>query len=100
MSRPQSIHPNSLAAFHSEEPRLSKRASAILAWITEAGPRTDRQIAYGMGFGENLNAVRPRCSELIQAGLLMEVCSRKCPVTGKTVRVVDVRRARQIELLS
>lgn len=90
------IHANSVAAYRVEEPRLSARAAAILAWVAEHGPHTDREIAYGMGFGENLNAVRPRVTEMLEPphARLMEVCSRRCPVTGKNVRVVDVRRAR------
>jgi hypothetical protein len=98
------MHENSVAAFREEEPKLSARAAAILEWVRTHGPHTDREIAYGMGFGENLNAVRPRITELMESphARLMEVCSRRCPKTGKTVRVVDVRRARwkQPELLS
>lgn len=89
-----SVHQNSIDAYNAEEPKLSKRAEAVLAWITAQGPRTDRQVAYGMGFGENLNAVRPRITELIDAGHLMEVGDVICPVTKKRVRRVDVRRAR------
>ena len=99
MSRPQAMHQNSLAAYRVEEPRLSKRATAILAWITEAGPRTDRQVMQGMGFTD-MNAVRPRITELIDAHLLMEVGDITCPVTGKRVRRVDIRRPRQMDLLS
>jgi hypothetical protein len=89
-----SVHQNSIDAYHAEEDRLSRRARAVLSWIREQGPRTDRQIAYGMGFGENLNAVRPRITELIDAALLMEVGDVICPITKKRVRRVDVRRAR------
>lgn len=92
------VHANSIEAFHSQEAKLSRRAQAVLQWVTEHGPRTDREIAYGMGYGENLNAVRPRITELIDAGKLMEVCSRRCDITRKTVRVVDIRRARQPSL--
>lgn len=95
MSRPQEMHRNSLQAFYADEPKLSRRAEQILAWIAERGPRTDREVAYGMGFGENLNAVRPRITELIDSHKLMEVGDVKCPVTGKRVRRVDVRRPRQ-----
>lgn len=94
------IHDNSLQAFRQEEPKLNRRATAILAWIQEHGPRTDREVMQGMGFAEP-NAVRPRVTELIQSGKLMEVCNRICPVTGKRVRVVDIRRPRgQISLFS
>jgi DNA-binding CsgD family transcriptional regulator len=99
MSRPQAMHQNSIAAYRAEEPRLSKRAAAVLAWVTEHGPHTDRQVAAGMGFSHR-SAVQPRITELVEQGLLMEVCSRKCPETGKTVRVVDIRRPRQMDLLS
>ena len=89
MSRPQAMHQNSLAAFRSEEPRLSKRAAAILDWITEAGPRTDRQVMQGMGFTD-MNSVRPRITEAIDLGTLVEVGEKVCPVTHKTVRIVDL----------
>jgi hypothetical protein len=91
------IHSNSLSAHREEKSKLSKRAEAIYAWILERGPKTDREVMQGMGFSEP-NAVRPRLTELVAAGRLMEVCSRKCPVTGKTVRVLDIRRARQFSL--
>lgn len=97
------MHEHSLATFREEEPKLSKRAAAIRAWVERHGPHTDREIAYGMGFGENLNAVRPRITEMLEApgAVLMQVCSRRCPVTGKPVRVVDVNRPRgQRELFS
>lgn len=99
MSRPQAMHANSLACYRAEEGRLSKRAAAILAWITEAGPRTDRQVMQGMGFTD-MNAVRPRITELIDANLLMEVGDVTCPTTGKRVRRVDIRRPRQLDLIS
>ncbi len=87
------MHDNSLQAYRSEESKLSRRALAILEWITEYGPHTDRGVMRGMGFTEP-NSVRPRITELIEAGKLMEVCSRVCQVTHKRVRVVDVRKPR------
>lgn len=87
------MHSHSLDAYQAEEAKLSKRAEAVLEWITTHGPHTDREVMRGMGFSEP-NAVRPRITELIDAGKLMEVCERRCPVTGKTVRVVDIKRAR------
>lgn len=87
-----SVHGNSIEAFHQEESKLSARALAVIGWIRIHGEATDRQIAYGMGFGENLNAVRPRITELIERGGLREVRNARCFVTGKTVRVVDLPR--------
>jgi predicted HTH transcriptional regulator len=87
------IHENSRSAYEAEETKLSARAQAVLAWILKHGPHTDREVMSGMGFTD-MNSVRPRISELIDAGKLMEVCSRRCPVTNKSVRVVDVRGQR------
>lgn len=92
------MHDNSLSAYRVEETKLSRRAEAVLAWITQHGPHTDREVMRGMGFSEP-NAVRPRITELIDAGKLMEVGGIRCPVTGKTVRRVDIRRPRQLELV-
>ena len=87
------IHANSLAAFHSELPRLSAREWAIYEWIVKHGPATDRQVMIGLGFTD-MNAVRPRCTELIDANRLMEVGDIRCPTTGKMVRRLDIRRPR------
>jgi predicted HTH transcriptional regulator len=92
------IHDNSIQAYRAEETKLSRRADAVLAWITRHGPHTDREVMEGMGFREP-NAVRPRITELIESGRLMEVGNVRCPVTGKSVRRVDIRRARQAALL-
>lgn len=96
------MHANSIATYREEAPKLKGRAAAILAWIELHGPHTDREIAYGMGFGENLNAVRPRITELLELphAKLMEVCTVRCPVTRKPVRKVDLRRPRQEALFS
>lgn len=85
------VHPNSLAAYHGSGPALSRRAQTVLDWLRAHGPATDRQAARGLGFGD-MNAVRPRITELVDLGLLRETGSRRCEVTGKTVRVVDVPR--------
>lgn len=93
----RAMHENSLAAFREEGSRLTSRALAVLGWVEQFGPATDREVMRGMGFSDP-NAVRPRLTELVQAGKLMEVCTRKDEKTGKTVRVVDIRRARQSSL--
>lgn len=93
------LHANSLSAYRAEQPRLSKRAEEILAWITEHGPHTDREVMEGMGFPD-MNNVRPRITELVKMGKLMEVGDVVCPLTKKSVRRVDIRRARQERLFS
>jgi len=85
------MHENSLDAYGAEREKLGQRAQAVLTWVRDHGPATDRDIMRGLGFTEP-NSVRPRCTELVDAGLLVEISNRRCPVTGKTVRVVDVPR--------
>lgn len=85
------IHANSIEAYHSSGPLISKRARMVLNWITANGRATDRQVARGLGF-QDMNACRPRITELLDLGALLEVGSVKCEVTGKKVRVVDIPR--------
>lgn len=83
------IHQHSIAAYHSELPKLSRRALAIMDWLELHGPSTDREIVRGMGFSD-MNSVRPRVTEAVELGALVEVSEKRCPVTGKTVRIVDL----------
>jgi hypothetical protein len=83
------IHPHSAAAYHSELPKLSRRALQILAWLELHPAKTDREIMLGLGYLD-MNSVRPRVTELVDAGRLVEVGEKSCPVTGKTVRIVDL----------
>jgi DNA-binding Lrp family transcriptional regulator len=83
------IHDHSRKAYHEEGAKLSKRARQVLDYL-ELHPRsTDREIMRGLGFVEP-NSVRPRVTELIDAGALVEVAAKQCPYTLKTVRIVDL----------
>ena len=66
--RRQRVHKHSAEAYHQALPGLNSRSLLILAWLRQHGPATDRQVMRGMGFSEP-NAVRPRLTELIDAGL-------------------------------
>lgn len=92
------IHENSIAAYHQGRKILAKRALMVCAWIELHGPSTDRQVMVGMGFTEP-NAVRPRITEAVEIGELVEVGSVRCNVTGKTVRIVG-RPPKQLDLLA
>ncbi len=89
MNRPQAVHEHSIAAYSQGEATFSRRALQVLAWIRANGRASDRQVMEGLGFREP-NAVRPRITELIDRGALLEVGSTTCPVTGKTVRLVNL----------
>jgi hypothetical protein len=84
------IHANSHAA-HADlhaAGTLSKRQALIYAWlIGHPRPWTDREVAAHLRFPD-MNCVRPRITELVGMGLLTEVGSVRCPVTGRTVRRV------------
>ena len=83
------VHPNSVTAYHEETRRMCRRAAAIYDAI---GDRrlTDREIMALMGYSD-MNAVRPRITEMVEDGILTEIGSKVCPLTGKTVRVVARR---------
>lgn len=85
------MHRHSLDAYLAEKLRLSERARTIYLWVLEHGRATDREIMRGLGFTDP-NKVRPRVTELVDACLLAEVAERRDPETGKTVRVVDLRK--------
>lgn len=86
------MHRHSLDAYLSEKMRLSARARAVYLWVLEHGMATDRQIMRGLGFTDP-NSVRPRVTELVDALLLSEVGETRDAETGKTVRLVDLRKS-------
>lgn len=83
------IHQHSIDAYHSEGVKLSRRALRILEWIELHPKVTDREVMRGLGFSD-MNSVRPRITEAVEIGALIEVGEKRCPVTGKTVRIVDL----------
>jgi cephalosporin-C deacetylase-like acetyl esterase len=84
--RTQEVHSHSHVAHAQELPRLATRAAAILAWLREHGPATDKEVMRGLGFVD-VNTVQPRITEMVDAKVLVEVGERVDPVTHKTVRV-------------
>ena len=51
---------------------------------------TAREITIRMGFGEDMNKVRPRLTELRETGKIAVTDKRYCPVTQRTVAVFKV----------
>jgi hypothetical protein len=88
MSR--TMHANSLAAYYDGElDEFTKRQREILEAFKRYGGLTDRQCMTKLGY-HDMNAVRPRITELINRGVLLEVSNPTCPVTKKTVRVCEI----------
>lgn len=82
------VHENSLKALGEELPKLTTRAEEIYRHIAEFGPKTDRQIKEALGYPD-MNMVRPRVTELIRTGRLIEIDYVIDRITKKTVRRVD-----------
>ena len=87
------MHKNSLAAFNSLDTKTRKHI--ILRLYELHGPQTDRQILQKLDFYD-MNAVRPRISELIDEGILKECGDTLDEETGRTVRVVRVKLQSEI----
>jgi hypothetical protein len=87
------VHRNSLAAYETGRiDRFPQRARNILALFERKRiPMTDRAVMIGLGHFD-MNAVRPRITELVEAGVLIEVSTTIDPETKKTVRVVDLAK--------
>ncbi len=83
------IHPNSSAAYAAitDEGITANRCRLILAFLRNHGASTERDVMLGLGFCD-MNSVRPRLSELIDDGRVLEVGSRPDAMTGRKVRVV------------
>lgn len=84
-------HENSLAARGDRgiQEVLTGRRAQVAAWLAANGPATDREIARGLfGAAADMNMVRPRVSELLDAGALREVDRVRDAATGMTVRRV------------
>lgn len=82
-------HENSIATHEAIAPVASGRRAEIRCWLMEHGPATDRQVRDGLfGQGADMNMVRPRVTELIDAGSVIEDGRVRCPTTGMTVRLV------------
>lgn len=84
-------HANSLEAHGSIEAALEGRRAEIVAWVDLHGPCTVRCIRDGL-FGEwaDMDMVRPRVTELLAAGRLVECGKVPDHATGRSVMMVDL----------
>lgn len=85
----RALHVHSLEAQDATSGEMKGRKAAILAWLRENGPATDRQVRDAL-FGDHadMNTVRPRITELVALGKCHEVGAVKDEVTGLHVRIV------------
>jgi len=97
------IHRNSIQSFGEIREKLAGKHQVIWdAFHKHSDKLTDRMVKDMLGF-EDMNSVRPRITELIKNGYLLESDRAKCPVTGKKVRVCEISTFRgfnrQLELI-
>ena len=84
----RSMDVNSLLAYHEGKADLfEKREIKILSALRCAKDLTDREIMLALGFSD-MNAVRPRITDLIEDGVVEKTGDKLDPVTGKRVRTV------------
>lgn len=78
-------HNNSMISSRRVE-KFNRRLMILSAYDRSDGPVTDRQVALMLDFSD-MNAVRPRITELIREGFLKEVGTAQDHVTGQKVRL-------------
>ena len=88
------IHDNSRKSFAENEdsgkgPTYRMRIVELLAETGES--MTDRAIQDRLNVEEKSN-IQPEVTRLRQAGVIKEVGKTKCPITGKTVRIVCIKK--------
>ena len=83
------MHENSLLAHREERDagKFSKRYKLVLD-ILANHQFSDRDIRERTPY-QDMNAIRPRVTELIHMGILRECGSKVDPQTGKRVRIVE-----------
>ena len=89
------VHPNSRKSWEEARQNLPKRKRLVLDAFISSGAGTDRDILERTALTEP-NMVRPSISGLVKDGMLIEIGSTKCKVTGKRVRLVDLPKAVKI----
>jgi hypothetical protein len=89
-----SMHKNSRAAYAAEQETMGRRALACLEAVRELGYATDRQVRDHLAM-HDMNAVRPRLTELVQAGWLAECGEVLDFATHKQVRVLRCTTAEE-----
>ena len=86
------MHENSIKAYRegNGDGTISTRANIVFGVVRRLGICTDRQVKEALSFRE-MNAVRPRITELIKSGHLEQYGVTVDNVTKKTVRTVRVK---------
>ena len=89
------IHENSRKSYQENEESGKGRTyrAKILELLKDGESMTDRAILDALNV-QDVNNIRPEITRLKQGGSLAEDGKIKCPVTGKTVRMVKINNNR------
>ena len=88
------MHANSREAYQSLD--VGRRQAFVMQAYAERGAMTDRGVCSILGFSD-MNAVRPRITELVIAGQLIECGKVRDAETNRKVRVCRLAPA-QLEM--
>jgi len=83
------IHQNSSTAYHMLD-REARKEAILQVYGKSSRPLTDREVAQELGFAD-MNGARPRITEMIGSGVLVEAGSVKDSVTGRSGRLVRIK---------
>src|ERR1044072_4267159 len=88
-------HDNSIAAFRDiQRSTADTLRGKVLDILREHGPCTDRMLGHYLDIDDDCaRSITPRVSELLRAGMIKEVGTTACNVSGRIVRVVDLTSA-------
>jgi DNA-binding Lrp family transcriptional regulator len=92
------MHINSLLAFDEERSKLNNRCQRILRVIEKYPNSSDRDVLRELG-GQDMNMVRPRITELIKRGLVVETGTMRCAVTERKCRTVGIPKFEHVNQL-
>ena len=82
---------NSLLAYYQgQEGLFGERELKVLQSLRYARDLTDREIMLALE-SKDMNAVRPRITELIERGVVEKTGNKRDPITGRIVRTVSLR---------
>jgi hypothetical protein len=90
------MHQHSLDAYRALD--VGTRRAFVLQSYADHGPLTDRAVCASLGY-DDMNAVRPRISELVKQGSLVECGTVRDDLTRRMVRTCRLRvEPKQLDL--
>lgn len=85
-----SVHQNSIEAYQAIHDSLGGRRQQIYSFLMENGEATDRDVKTGLNL-DDMNMVRPRITELLGIGAIVEKNYVIDVITNRKVRVVALK---------